>query len=114
MWIARAIVPLEGRYLNISMKKYVPKLQKKFEHVLPKKPQHNPFRKEPKKYGTNAQDPLEPDTTNKINDVRKIRIQRIVGGLLYYARAVDLTLLHPLSTIASQHASPTEKNGVPN
>ena len=67
-----------------------------------------------KKYGTDAQDPLELDTTNKINDVRKIQIQRIVGGLLYYARAVDLTLLHPLSAIASQQASPTEKNGVPN
>ena len=31
-----------------------------------------------------------------------------MGGLLYYARAVDLTLLHPLSTIASQQGSPTE------
>ena len=67
-----------------------------------------------KKYGTNAQDPLELDTTNKINNIRKIQIQRIVGGLLYYARAVYLTLLHPLSAIASQQASPTEKNEVPN
>ena len=63
---------IEGRYLDISMKKYVPKLRKKFNHVLPKKPQHNPFCEEPKKYGTNAQDPLEPDTTNKINNVCKI------------------------------------------
>ena len=96
------------RYLDISMKKYVPKLRQKFKHGRPNKPQHNPMREQPKKYGTEAQDPLEPDTTQHIDEIRKVRIQRVVGGLLYYARAVDLTLLHPLSAIASQQGSPTE------
>ena len=32
-----------------------------------------------------------------------------MGSFLYYARAVDLTILHALSEIASQQANPTEK-----
>ena len=98
-----------GRYLDISMIKYIPKLLQKFNHERPKKDQHSPYRSPPKKYGAAAQDPLEDDTTAKISKVRKLRIQKVIGGLLYYARAVDLTILTALSAIASQQASPTEK-----
>ena len=92
------------------MIKYIPKLLQKFSHDQPKKDQHSPYRAPPKKYGTASQDPLEEDTTAKISDVQKLRIQRVIGGLLYYARAVDLTILTALSAIASQQTSPTEKN----
>ena len=98
-----------GRYLDISMGKYIPKLLAKFKHDRPKRSQHSPFRAPAKKYGTAAQDPLEPDTSNKISEIRKVRIQQVIGGLLYYARAVDLTILTALSAIASQQASPTEQ-----
>lgn len=37
------------------------------------------------------------------------RIQQIVGSILYYARAVDLTVLMALSSIASEQAKPTDK-----
>ena len=33
----------------------------------------------------------------------------MVGSLLYYARAVDMTILHALSEIASQQAKPTKR-----
>ena len=33
----------------------------------------------------------------------------MVGSLLYYARAVDMTILHALSEIASQQAKPTKQ-----
>ena len=98
-----------GRYLDISMYKYIPKLLQKFKHGHPKKPEHSPYHSPPKKYGTAAQDPLEADETPKIDEARKVRIQRVIGGLLYYARAVDLTILTALSAIASQQAEPTEK-----
>ena len=91
------------------MGKYIPKLLATFNHDRPKRAQHSPFQAPAKKYGTAAQDPLEPDTTNKIDDLRKLRIQQVIDGLLYYARAVDLTILTALSAIASQQASPTEQ-----
>ena len=52
-----------GRDLDISMGKYIPKLLAKFNHGRPKRAQHSPFQAPAKKYGTAAQDPLEPDTT---------------------------------------------------
>ncbi len=36
-------------------------------------------------------------------------MQKIVGSILYYARAVDLTVLMALSTIASEQTKGTEK-----
>ena len=36
-------------------------------------------------------------------------IQQVVGTILYYARAVDLTVLMALSTIASEQAKATKK-----
>ena len=36
-------------------------------------------------------------------------MQQVVSSFLYYARPVDLTILHALSEIASQQANPTEK-----
>jgi hypothetical protein len=38
----------------------------------------------------------------------KKRIQQIVGSFLYYAGAVNLTILMALSAVASQQAAPTE------
>ena len=35
-------------------------------------------------------------------------IQQVVGSFLYYARAVDMTILHALNEIASEQAEPTE------
>ncbi len=44
----------------------------------------------------------------RLNEAQKKRIQQIVGSFLYYAQAVDPTVLMTLSEIASQQAAPTE------
>ena len=36
-------------------------------------------------------------------------IRQVVGSLLYYARAVDLTILFALGAIAQEQANPTDK-----
>jgi len=50
---------------------------------------------------------LEADETELVNDTTKRKIQQVVGSLLYYARAVDPTMLVALNAIASQQAAPT-------
>ena len=40
---------------------------------------------------------------------KKEYIQQVLGTFLYYARAVDSTMLVALSAIASEQATPTEK-----
>ena len=88
---------------------YISKQLVKYEHEIPDKPQHCPFTPAQKKYGKDAQQSAPTDNTPRFPEKRMKRIQRIVGSLLYYARAVDLTMLMVLSTIAREQAKATEK-----
>ena len=51
---------------------------------------------------------MPQDTTPKVNAERIKRIQQVVGGVLYYARAVGCTVLAALSSIASEQSEATE------
>ena len=75
---------------------------------MPRQPQHSPYRAPPKVYGTVAQDTIPDDITAKIDKKQVKAIQQVVGGVLYYARAVNSTVLPALSSIASEQASSTE------
>ena len=50
--------------------------------------QHCPYSPEPKKYGADAQSPLPTDKTRKLTNAEIKQVQKIVGSILYYARAV--------------------------
>ena len=43
-----------------------------------------------------------------LDKTKKTYVQAVTGTLLYYARAVDSTILTALNTIATQQAAPTE------
>ena len=49
------------------------------------------------------------DTTNKLTKPRIKNIQRIVGAKVYYARAVDHTVLTALGSVAGHQANATEQ-----
>ena len=48
-----------------------------------------------------------PDNAPKLSPAETTKVQSIVGSLLYYARAIDNTLLPALNTIAASQAAPT-------
>jgi hypothetical protein len=75
---------------------------------MPKRPQHNPNKPFPKKYGKEVQNLLLIDDSEPLDKGGLKRVQEIVGSLLFYAGAVNNTLLVGLSAIASQQASPTQ------
>eukprot|EP00957_Ditylum_brightwellii_P083931 6379483-Ditylum_brightwellii.AAC.1 len=87
---------------------YITKARTKYGHTLPKHPQHLPHKHVPIKYGTKTQW-VEKDLTEPLKQMEIKRIQDIVGTLLYYSRAVDLTLAAALSAIASQQAMATKQ-----
>ena len=60
-------------------------------------------------YGATTQYANLPDQSPKLNDQDKTFIQQVTGTFLYYARAVDSTMLVALSAIAAQQANPTEE-----
>jgi hypothetical protein len=88
---------------------YIKKKLQEYKHLLPGRIQNCPYSPKPKQFGSDAQAPLVPDETALL-DARGIkRIQQIVGSILYYARAVDMTILMALSSIAVEQMKATEK-----
>ena len=59
-------------------------------------------------YGRSTQYTKPPDISNPLSPKRKQRLQSIVGSLLYYARAIDGSLLPALNKISAHQANPTE------
>ena len=87
---------------------YIDKLRARYKHEMPDRPHHSPHKAPPKVYSKAAQDTIPDDVTAKLDGKRVKAIQQVVGGVLYYARAVDSTVLPALSSIASEQASATE------
>jgi hypothetical protein len=89
---------------------YVHRQLLKHKHVTSSCPQHCPYSPEPKKYGSEAQAPLPIDTSRPLGEKEIVKaVQKIVGSILYYARAVDMTVLMALSTIASKQTKGAEQ-----
>ena len=97
----------KAQILDISMSGYVKNLFLKYEHIM-QWVHHCPYATEPKKYGAEAQSPLPQDNTRKLTDKEIKQVQKIVGSIIYYGRAVDMTVLMMLSSIASEQTNGTE------
>jgi hypothetical protein len=87
---------------------YVEKALQRFEHKPPKRRQDSPHPWQPPTYGAKVQLTPPEDTSRPLTDKEKKKIQEIVGVFLYYARAVDSTMLKALGTLASAHSQGTE------
>jgi hypothetical protein len=98
----------EQHYLDVSMPVYVPDKLHEFNHTRPKRPQHSPYPAPEPRFGQAAQEPAPPDTSPELSAPGKVRIQKIVGSFLYYGRAVDITILKALNSLARQQSKPTE------
>jgi hypothetical protein len=79
-----------------------------YAHPVPLKPQHCPFTPNPVTYGKDNQAPNPTNNSPLLDDTGKKRIQQIVGSFLYYAQAVDPTILMASSDIATQQSAPTK------
>ena len=73
-----------------------------------KKKQHQPFPSAKIIYGAKKQYATEKSTAPLLDKEGKKFIQKVCGKFLFLGRAVDSTLLCPISAIASQSAAPTE------
>ncbi len=88
------------RHVDCHMPGYISKALTKYQHPKPVTPPHAPYKVAPIQYGARIQR-VEVDTTQPLTPKDIKRVQDIVGTLLYYARAVDPTLLVQLSAIAT-------------
>lgn len=89
------------REVKCSMKGYVKQALTELEHELTSnRHQGAPSQIVRPEYGAKIQY-VKEDASTPINNKRIKRIQRIIGKFLYYARAIDNTILHALNDIAT-------------
>ena len=95
-----------ARTIRLSMPQYVENALDRFDAKdLPGA--DSPMIYTPPQYGLVRQQQTTIDDSPPLSEDRKHRLQQIVGTFLYYARAVDPTMLTAINKIASQQASPT-------
>ena len=90
------------------MPNYVNKALQNFQHLTPKRAQYAPHQWTRPNYGATKQLATPLDTSLPIPEERKRRIQQIIGNFLYYAHAVDCTMLPAINTLSEQQSSPTK------
>ena len=98
----------ESKEMHVSMPGYVQKALTRFKHNPPSKPQHQPHPHLPIVYGAKTQTSQPEDTSPRLNKEKTKFVQEVTGVFLFYARAVDSTMLVALSAIAAEQGAPTE------
>ena len=98
-----------ARTCDISMPKYLQTALHKFQHLLPKRPQHAPHSWENPTYGAHVQYAPDDDSSTLLPAKTINLVHKIVGTLLYYSIVFDPTMLTALGSIAAQQAKGTEK-----
>jgi hypothetical protein len=98
----------KARTAELSMPGYIPNALHKYQHPAPKRPQHTPHTWNQPQYGATQQLADPGDTTDPASDLQQKRIQKVTGTLLFYARAVNPTMLMTISTITAQQSKATQ------
>ena len=95
-------------YVDISMPQYVQNTLRKLNYKTTIKRQLAPHKWQIPAYGKKRQMATPEDTTTALDNKQIKYVQKAVGCFLYYARAVDNTILPTLNEIALQQARPTQ------
>jgi hypothetical protein len=79
----------------------------KYQHSDPARPEHAPHTWNPPIYGAKTQFMTEATSSPALSDKKINKLQQLTGTLLYYARAVDPTLIMPINVLASEQSTAT-------
>jgi hypothetical protein len=86
---------------------YIERALQRFQHLPPSRPQPSPHAWQKPNYDAKTQYAPMPDTSSPLDAADTKHMQEVLGTLLYYARAIDSTMLVAISTLASQQAHTT-------
>jgi hypothetical protein len=96
-----------ARTCDISMPGYIARALQRFQHVAPTKAEHAPHPWQRPTYGAKTQFATVPDNAAALNATDKLRILEVLGTLLFYARAIDSTLLTAIGELATEQSGGT-------
>ena len=91
------------------MPKYIENVLLRFKHKAPTRRQNSPHAWIPPSYGKNEQLVEQEEESPVLPPSQKLLVQQVVGSLLYYALAVDCTLLVALGDLAATQNNATKK-----
>jgi hypothetical protein len=97
------------RTCDISMPGYIERALQRFTHPPPTRPQHSPHAWTKPDYGAKMQYAIPADESPPLDAADTKRVQEILGTLLFYARAVDNTMLTAIGAIATQQSQGTQE-----
>jgi hypothetical protein len=93
--------------VDLSMPGYIKAALHKYQHPAPSRPEHAPHTWNPPIYGAKTQFVNEIITSPALSDKEVNKLQQLTGTLLYYARAVDPTLIMPINVLDSEQSNAT-------
>ena len=94
------------KYIHHCMPGYIAKAIKRFQRFN-LRGADSPCIYTPPQYGKHTQDVIPEPPSTPLTPAEIKELQEIVGVFLFYARAVDPTMITPLSKISSKQAQPT-------
>jgi hypothetical protein len=97
------------RTVRVSMPGYILAALHKFQHEWDQRRQDAPQSWNQPTYGAKVQYADNPDDSPPLVDKSERLVRQIAGTVLYYAMAVDCTMLVALGSITSTQANATEK-----
>jgi hypothetical protein len=97
----------KNKKVHLSMAPYLQKALRQFDNIVPTQTQDSPYPHVEPKYGAKQQF-AEYDKSAPVGKEEQRYVQQVTGKFNWYARAVDPTMLTPLSAIAAQQSKPTQ------
>jgi hypothetical protein len=98
----------DARTVDLSMPGYVAAALHKFQHPNPKQPCHSPSQWNIPMYGAKVQLTNPIDLSPAMSAAQTTNLQQVVGAFLFYARAVDPTMLHTLNVLSAAQSKGTQ------
>ena len=84
---------LSKKSVDLSIPRYIQAALHRFKHSPPTTKKHTPHIREQPNYRSTHQLTKSEYTSQKFPPERIMRLQQITGTLLFYAKAIDLTIL---------------------
>jgi hypothetical protein len=98
----------EKGIVDSSMPVYIKAARHKYQNPAPARPEHAPHTWNPTIYGAKTQFVDDKTSSPTLSDKDVNKLQQLTGALLYYARAVDPTLIIPINVLTSEQSNATE------
>jgi hypothetical protein len=97
----------KNRFVDLFMPGCIKAALRKFQHPSPTRPENSPHTWSPPVYGARKHYVEEHQDSPLLTQKDVARIKQLAGTLLYYARAVDPTLILPLNVLVSEQNQDT-------